>query len=148
MELALGCDIVVAAEGTVMGLIETSRGSIPAGGGTQILPRLVGAQRAKEIIFTSMKFTAEDALGWGMLNYVVAPDELDAKVAGIAEAIAAVAPIANIQAKQAINSSMDLDFASGLAMETALYERTVATSDRREAGAAFREKRKPNFKGA
>ncbi|HEY1762216.1 MAG TPA: enoyl-CoA hydratase-related protein [Acidimicrobiales bacterium] len=148
LELALGCDLIVAAKGTTMGLIETSKGSIPAGGGTQILPRLVGLQRAKEIIFTSMKFTAEDALSWGMLNYVVPAEELDAKVSELANAIVSVAPISNIQAKKAINCSTDLDIASGVQMETALYERTLTTSDRREALTAAREKRKPEFKGA
>ena len=147
LELALGCDLIVAAEGTIMGLIETSKGSIPAGGGTQILPRLVGLQRAKEIIFTSMKFTAEDALRWGMLNYVVPLGELDARVAELASAIVSVAPISNIQAKKAINCSTDMDIASGVQMETALYERTLTTNDRREALAAARDKRKPQFKG-
>jgi enoyl-CoA hydratase/carnithine racemase len=147
LELALGCDLIVAAEGTTMGLIETSKGSIPAGGGTQILPRLVGLQRAKEIIFTSMKFSAEDALRWGMLNYVVPLDELDATVAELASAIVSMAPISNIQAKKAINCSTDMDIASGVQMETALYERTLSTSDRREALTAAHEHRKPEFKG-
>ncbi len=147
LELALGCDLVVAAEGTVLGLLETVRGTIPAGGGTQILPRLVGLQRAKELIFTSRKFSAEQALEWGMLNYVVPVDELDEKVRGLAEEIAAAAPVSVMQAKKAINASADLDLASGLQLETALYERAMNTHDRIEGAAAYREKRKPQFTG-
>lgn len=147
LELALGCDIVVAAEGTMMGLIETAVGAIPAGGGTQLLPRLVGLGRAKELIFTGRKFTAEDALAWGMINRVVPEAELERTVLSLAREITAVAPIANVQAKKAINLSLDLDIANGMQVEAALYDRTLTTADRAEALRAYRERRRPVFRG-
>jgi enoyl-CoA hydratase len=147
LELALGCDLVVASEGTVMGLIESRLASIPAGGGTQILPRLVGVPRAKELIFTGRKFSAEDALSWGMISYVVREEALEAKVMALAREIASAAPVSNVQAKRAINLSMDLGVANGFEVEAALYERVLSTSDRAEGAAAHREGRVPEFKG-
>jgi enoyl-CoA hydratase/carnithine racemase len=147
LEMALGCDFIVAAAGTVMGLVETTRGSIPAGGGTQLLPRLIGVARAKELIFTGRKFTAEDALAWGMVNYVVPEAELAATVMKLATEIAAAAPISNVQAKKAVNASLDLDLANGMAVEAALYERVLTSHDRAEFLQASREHRRPVFKG-
>ena len=147
LELALGCDIVVAAEGTVMGLIESRLASIPAGGGTQILPRLVGVPRAKELIFTGRKFTAEEALAWGMISHVVPQADLDATVEALAHEIATAAPVSNVQAKRAINMSMDISVANGFEVEAALYERVLSTSDRAEGATARREGRTPLFLG-
>lgn len=147
LELALGCDIVVAAEGSVLGLVETRVGAIPAGGGTQLLPRLIGVPRAKELIFTGRRFTATEALGWGMINRVVPPEDLEGAIAGLAEEILQSAPIANVQAKRAINMSLDLDLRSGIEAEAALYERTLTSADRAEAVRAFADKRPPSFTG-
>lgn len=147
LEMALACDIVVAAEGTVMGLIETTRGVIPAGGGTQLLPRLVGPSRAKEIIFTGRRFKAEEALTWGMLNHVVPADQLDSFAQQLAEEICGAAPVAVTQAKKAINASLDLDIPNGVLLEAALYERCLTTQDRNEGLHAYHEKRRPEFKG-
>lgn len=147
LEMALGCDLIVAAEGTIFGLIETLRGAIPAGGGTQLLPRLVGLMRARELIFTGRRFTAEEAAAWGMLNEVVPAAELSSRVVALAEQICAAAPISNIQAKEAVNLSLETGLGSGLRMETALFERTVTTADRLEAVAAYQEGRQPVFKG-
>lgn len=147
LEFALGCDIVVAADGTRMGLIESRLASIPGGGGTQILPRLVGIARAKELIFTGRTFTADDALGWGMISHCVPADELEATVAALAHEIATAAPVSNVQAKRAINMSMDLGVANGFEVEAALYERVLSTSDRLEGAAAHREKRTPRYIG-
>lgn len=147
LELALGCDIVVAAHGTRMGLIESRLASIPGGGGTQILPRLVGVARAKELIFTGRTFTAEEALGWGMISHCVAADQLDDTVAALAHEIATAAPVSNVQAKRAINMSMDLGVANGFEVEAALYERVLSTTDRLEGAAAHREKRPPTYIG-
>lgn len=148
LEMALGCDMIVAASGTTMGLIETLRGSIPAGGGTQLLPRLIGPARAKELIFTGRKFSAEEALEWGLVNYVVEPSELESRVQTLAEEIVAAAPISNVQAKRAINMSLDIDVANGIQVEAALYERILTTSDRTEALEAYREGRPADFKGS
>lgn len=147
LEMALGCDIIIAASDTVMGLIETRRGSIPAGGGTQLLPRLVGPARAKELIFTGRKFTAAEAVDWGLITHAVPPDELEGKVTALAREIVDSAPISNMQAKRAINASMDLDVANGIQLEAALYERILTTWDRTEALSAYKEKRSPQFRG-
>lgn len=147
LEFALGCDIVVAAEGTRMGLIESRLASIPGGGGTQILPRLVGIARAKELIFTGRKFSAEEALGWGMISHCVPADELEGTVSVLAREIATAAPVSNVQAKRAMNMSMDLGVANGFEVEAALYERVLSTTDRLEGAAAHREKRTPNYIG-
>lgn len=130
LELAIGCDIVVAAVDTTMGLIETQRGSIPAGGGTQLLPRLVGTHRAKELIFTGRTFLAEQAAEWGLVNYCYAADELEDRVRELVDEICAAAPISVTQAKQAIEMSLDLDLANGIRAEAALYERTMTSNDR------------------
>ena len=147
LELALGCDIIIAAEGTTMGLVETRVGAIPGGGGTQLLPRLVGVPRAKELIFTGRKFSAEQALEWRMLNRVVPADELEDTVRALALEITSSAPIANTQAKRAINMSLDLDIRNGMEAESALYERTLTSQDRAEAVQAFAERRSPTFTG-
>lgn len=147
LELALNCDIVVAAAGTRMGLVETARASIPAGGGTQLLPRLIGVARAKELIFTSRVFTAEEALSWGMIAYVEAADALPARVAALAREIASVAPVANVLSKRAINRSLDVDVATGIQLEAALYERTFTTADRTEAFQAATQGRPPRYTG-
>jgi enoyl-CoA hydratase/carnithine racemase len=147
LEFAIACDMAIAAEGTVMGLIETRLGAIPGGGATQLLPRLIGLPRAKELILTGRKFTAEQALEWGMLNYVVPAEHLEAKIADLAREVAESAPIANTQAKRAINMSIDLDLKNGFEAEAALYERTISTRDRAEALDAYKERRTPEFIG-
>lgn len=147
LEMALNSDLIVAAEGTVFGLIETLRGAIPAGGGTQLLARLVGPLRARELIYTGRRFTAEQALPWGMLNYLVPLSALEEQVTALANEICAAAPVSVIQAKEAINIGADAGLSVGLRMETALFERTLTTTDRLEAVAAYREKRVPVFKG-
>lgn len=147
LELALGCDLIVAATDTVMSLPETLKASIPAGGGTQTLARRIGVSRAKELIFTSRQFTATEAERWGLLNYVVPFEELDARVRALAAEIAAAAPISCAQAKRAIDIGLDVDLASGLQLEAALYERVLTAEDRLEAQRAAKEKRKPRYGG-
>lgn len=147
LELALGCDFIFAAAGTAMGLPETAKASIPAGGGTQILPRLIGPARAKELIFTSRRFIAEDAERWGLVNRVVPADRLGAAVAELAAELAAVSPTALATAKRAIDLGLTTDLESGLQVEAALYERVLTSEDRREAVAAAAEKRSPRYVG-
>lgn len=147
LELALGCDFIFAAAGTAMGLPETAKASIPAGGGTQILPRLIGPARAKELIFTSRRFTAEDAERWGLVNRVVAADQLGAAVAELTAELVAVSPTALATAKRAIDLGLTTDLESGLLVEAALYERVLTSEDRREAVAAAAEKRSPRYVG-
>jgi len=148
LELAINCDITLAAAGTSMGLIETLRGSIPAGGGTQLLPRLVGVNRAKELIFTGRTFLAEQAADWGLINHCYPVEELDEKVQGLAEEIRAAAPISVTQAKQAIDMSLDLDLANGIRAEAALYERTMTSMDRALGMGSVQRGSRPSFEGS
>jgi enoyl-CoA hydratase/carnithine racemase len=148
LEIAVGCDIVVMAETATLGLIETQKGMIPAGGGTQTLPRLLGPLRAKELILTGRRFTAAEARDWGIANYVVADDELDAVVGRLAAEVCAAAPVAVRQAKRAVDAALDLDLRRGVEMEAALYERVLHTEDRFEAQRAYAEKRPPRFSGS
>lgn len=147
LELALGCDLIVAAAGTVMSLPETAKASIPAGGGTQTLPRLIGAARAKELIFTSRRFTAEDAERWGLVNHVVPAESLAARVAELAAEIVAVSPVSCAQAKRAIDLGLAMTVETGIQFEAALYERVLTSEDRQEAYRAAAEKRQPTYVG-
>ncbi|MDP3175795.1 MAG: enoyl-CoA hydratase-related protein [Phenylobacterium sp.] len=146
-EFALACDFIYAASGARFALTETSLGIIPGGGGTQNLPRAVGVRRARELIFTAAPFTAEEALAWGMVNRVVASDALIAAALETAQRIAGNAPIAIRQAKRAIGLGADADLKTGLGIEIEAYNRTPPTADRREGVTAFREKRRPVFRG-
>jgi enoyl-CoA hydratase/carnithine racemase len=147
-ELALACDLRVVAEGARLGLTETSLAIIPGAGGTQRLPRLVGKGRAKELIFSARQVPAQEALAIGLAEEL-APDgeALSQAVAMAGRIVAVAAPIALAQAKFAINQGLEVDLASGLALEAKAYEVTIPTEDRTEALAAFAEKRKPVFQG-
>lgn len=146
-ELALACDLRVASDTARLGLTETSLGIIPGAGGTQRLPRLIGRAKAKELIFTARRISAAEALELGLVNRVVPPEQLMQTVSSLAEEIAANAPIALAQAKHAINCGMEVDLASGLAIESQAYQVLIPTRDRLEGLAAFREKRKPIYRG-
>lgn len=146
-ELALACDIRVASENAKFGLTETSLGIIPGAGGTQRLPRLVGKGRAKELIFTARRIDAKEAKEIGLVEFVESPESLLAKVLEIAGQIVQNAPIAVTQAKFAIEKGFDVDLTTGLAIEQNAYEVTIPTKDRLEGLQAFKEKRKPVYKG-
>lgn len=146
-ELALACDLRVAAEGIWLGLTEVSLGIIPGAGGTQRLPRLIGPARAREMIFTGRRLDAGEALAIGLVNRVVPFPDLMGTALTMAEAIAGNAPIAVAQAKIAINRGLDLDLQAGLALESQAYEVCIPTRDRLEGLRAFREKRKPVYIG-
>ena len=148
LELALICDLRVAASHATLGLPETSLGIIPGAGGTQRLPRLVGEARAKEMILLGRRLTAEEALGWGLVNRVVPKETnlLDDVVAWI-EPIASGAPLAQAAALQAIDRSFDTSLEFGLELEKVSYDSVLVSEDRREALEAFAAKRKPSFRG-
>jgi enoyl-CoA hydratase/carnithine racemase len=137
----------IASPGAVMGLNEVSLGIIPGGGGTQRLPRLVGRGKAKELILTARKVTAQEALDIGLINAIAPEGKLMEAAREMARAICENGPIAVQQAKYAINRGMDTDILKGLAIESDSYEVCIPTRDRLEALAAFKEKRKPDFKG-
>ena len=147
LEFALACDFRLAATGATMGLTEVRLGIIPGGGGTQRLPRAIGLGKAKELIFTGRRVDAEEALAIGLVNEVCAPDALVDRAVALSEMIALGSPLAVAQAKKAIHDGMQTDIVSGLAIEQACYRTLIPTEDRIEALMAFREKRKPNFKG-
>lgn len=146
-ELALACDLRIASEHAYLGLTETSLGIIPGAGGTQRLPRLVGKGRAKELIYTARKVTAQEALKIGLVEYVSKAEELEKDAVHLAGKIVKNAPIAVTQAKFAIDKGSEVDLLTGLALERKAYEITIPTKDRQEGLKAFKEKRTPSFKG-
>ncbi len=146
-ELAMACDIRIAAEKAVMGQTETRLAIIPGAGGTQRLPRLVGKGLAKELIFTGRRVDAQEALRIGLVNKVVAHDKLLDEAKSMAAMICEAGPIALEQAKYAVNYGMETDLHTGLAIESNAYWVCIPTEDRLEGLAAFQEKRKPVYKG-
>ncbi|MEN8781839.1 MAG: enoyl-CoA hydratase-related protein [Desulfobacterales bacterium] len=146
-ELALASDIRVVAATASMGLTETRLAIIPGAGGTQRLPRLVGKGKAKELIFTGRRVDAVEALDIGLANKICEPSELLAECRNMAAMICETGPIAIEQAKYAINYGLETDLQTGLAMESNAYWICIPTEDRQEGLAAFREKRKPVYKG-
>lgn len=145
MELALACDIRIAAEGTRLGLPETRLGIIPDVGGTTRLTRLVGPARAKELIFTGRQFDAAFAEQWGLVNYVVPPDALTAKADELVAEICQAAPLAVGMAKRVIDGLADLD--RGLMLEGWAQSQLFSSEDFLEGAQSFMMRRPPNFKG-
>jgi len=151
LELALAADMRVAATNAKIGLTETKLAIIPGAGGTQRLPRVVGAAKAKELIFTAAMLNGDEAADIGLANYSVPQNENgDAayqKSLEIAEKIVPNGPIGVAMAKTAITRGMEVDLTSGLSIEEACYAQVIPTKDRIEGLTAFREKRRPVFKG-
>ena len=146
-ELALACDIRIAAMNASMGLTETRLAIIPGAGGTQRLPRLIGRGKAKELIFTGRRVDAREALEIGLVNQICDPESLLEKCQKMAAMICETGPIAIEQAKYAINYGLETDLHTGLGIESNAYWVTIPTEDRLEGLAAFQEKRKPVYKG-
>lgn len=145
-ELALACDLVVASREAVFGLPEVGVGVFPGGGSTQTLTWSVGPARARDVILTGRRLTADEAERWGIVARVVEPGAALEAATALAERIAAGAPIAVRQARRAI-ASAHRALADGVAGENALYEEVLVSADRREGFAAFAEKRPPRFEG-
>ena len=146
-ELALACDLRIVSSSATMGLTETRLAIIPGAGGTQRLPRLVGRGKAKELIFTGRRVDAEEALQIGLANKISSPEALLDEARAMAAMICETGPIAIQQAKYAINHGLETDLHTGLAIESNAYWLTIPTEDRLEGLTAFREKRKPVYKG-
>jgi enoyl-CoA hydratase/carnithine racemase len=146
-ELALACDIRIAAMNASMGLTETRLAIIPGAGGTQRLPRLIGRGKAKELIFTGRRVDAREALEIGLVNQICDPESLLVECQKMAAMICETGPIAIEQAKYAINYGLETDLHTGLGIESNAYWVTIPTEDRLEGLAAFQEKRKPVYKG-
>ncbi len=147
LEIALACDIRIAAEGSKFGLPEVSRGTLPGSGGTQRLARMVGLGRALDIALSADHVSAEDALRMGLVSRLVPRAQLMSAAEALAKRIASHAPLSVLLVKEAVRGSLETDLPTGLRIEADLSTLIASTEDRVEAGAAFREKRKPNFKG-
>ena len=147
LELALACDLRIAAEGAELALPEVGLGIIPGAGGTQRLPRVVGVARAKELILTARRVTAAEALAMGLVGQVVPAADLATASLALAERVARNAPISLRQAKRAIDRGLALPMSEALDLENRLYQACIPTADRQEALRAFAEKRAPVFTG-
>jgi len=147
MELALAADIRVLSDTAKTGLRETALAIIPGAGGTQRLSRLIGYSRAMEWIATARMFDANEGLAHGVANRVVPESELADAALYFAKQIAANGPIAVQAAKEAMRRGMDEPLSRALEIEFECYKRVIPTKDRREALAAFAEKRAPIFRG-
>ena len=148
LELALLCDMRIAAEHAILGLPEVTIGIIPGAGGTQTLPRIVGVARAKEMILFGQRLSASEALNMGLVNRVT-PDGksvLDDALDWI-EPLVHGAPIAQKAALRAIDAAAEVDFEHGAELERTFYDECLRSADRIEALKAFAEKRKPIFVG-
>jgi enoyl-CoA hydratase/carnithine racemase len=146
-ELALASDIRIASGNASMGLTETRLAIIPGAGGTQRLPRLVGKGKAKELIFTGQRVDAQEALNIGLVNKICEPKDLMAACRKMAAVICETGPVAIEQAKYAINYGLETDMHTGLAIESNAYWVCIPTEDRLEGLTAFKEKRKPVYRG-
>jgi cyclohexa-1,5-dienecarbonyl-CoA hydratase len=146
-ELALCCDLIVAADDARFGLTEVTLGIIPGGGGTQLLPRLIGKSRAKLLIYSGRRIEAAEAERLGIAVRVVPRAELESAAMALVEEIAGNAPISLRQAKKAIEMGYHMDLDSAFAFEAEVYNATLLSEDRLEGLRAFAERRKPNYQG-
>lgn len=146
-ELAMACDIRIASDKSRFGQPEINLGIICGGGGTQRLPRLIGESKAMELILTGEMIDAPTAFDYGLVNYVYAADELEAKTMELAAKIAEKSPIALQMSKEAVKFASRSNLDEGLRREIDLFAICFSTEDKREGVAAFLEKRKPVFKG-
>jgi E-phenylitaconyl-CoA hydratase len=147
MEVALACDIRIAAENAIFGVPEVTLGLIPAWGGTQRLPRAIPAAKAAEMLFTGKPVDAQEAYRIGLVNRVVPQAELMPTAMKMAETICKAGPLAVRAAKQAMVQGVNSSMEEGLLLESVLRDYVVATKDFAEGCKAFLEKRKAEFKG-
>jgi enoyl-CoA hydratase len=146
-ELALACDLRIAARSARFGQPEVNLGILPGGGGTQRLPRLVGMGRAMRLILTGEIIDAEAAERMGLVDEVVDDDALRQRTGELAARIAAQSPVALRLIKEAVRAAADMPLSAGLAFERELFVTAFASEDRTEGVAAFLEKRTPAFRG-
>jgi enoyl-CoA hydratase/carnithine racemase len=148
LELALCCDLRVAASHARFGMPETSLAVIPGAGGTQRLPRLIGEGRAKEMILLGRSISANEAIAWGLVNRItpVGVSVVDDAIEWIGP-IAQGAPIAQAAALESLDRAFDVPLDVGIRLEKMSYERTLSSDDRRAALAGLSDKRKPEFRG-
>ena len=147
LELALSCDLIVVDETAVVGLPEVTVGVIPGGGGTQLLPRRIGASRAADLIFTGRKLDAAEAERIGLVDRRVAAGQAREAALELAATIAGNSPVGVRNAKRALRHGADVDLATGLDVEDSAWRATAFSGDRHEGVAAFNEKRRPDWPG-
>lgn len=146
-ELALSCDVIVVDRTAVVGLPEVSVGVIPGGGGTQLLPRRVGAARAAELIFSARRVEAAEARELGLVDELVPEGEDRAAALALAERIAGHSPVGLRAAKKALRTGWGMELRAGLEVEDAAWRTVAFSGDRAEGVAAFNEKRRPQWPG-
>jgi len=147
LELALACDFIYASETARFGLPEVTLGIMPGFGGTQKLPRLIGRNRANEMIFTGKMLTAAEAREWGIVNAVFPAAELLDRTLEVGKKITQNGPLGVSHAKKALKTGLDMGEEDGLRYEAALFATLFASSDQKEGMQAFLSKRKPAFQG-
>jgi len=147
LEIALAADLRIASQNAIFGLPEVTRGIIPGAGGTQRLPRLVGPERALDLILTGRRIDAGEAERIGLVSHVVPQAELHSEALAVAQTIAANGPLAVCAAKAAIWRGLDVPLEAGLRLEQLLAEPVRQSEDAQEGPRAFLEKRKPDWKG-
>ncbi|MFF1680165.1 enoyl-CoA hydratase/isomerase family protein [Streptomyces sp. NPDC058256] len=145
--LAFACDLVLAADSARFIEVFVRRGLVPDGGGAYLLPRLIGPQRAKELMFFGDALTAADAERFGLVNRVVPPEELEKTAREWAERLATGPTRALALTKQLVNASLDSDRATAFAAEAAAQEINMTTADANEGVASFVERREPKYRG-
>ena len=146
-EVVIACDFIYASENAMFGLPEINLGIIPGFGGTQRLPRLIGKNRAKEMIFTGKMIPASEAQAMGLVNKVCAQDQLMDEVLNVAKIIVSKGKVSLRAAKQAINTGMDVELKTGCRIEIDAFAICLASPDAKEGTQAFLEKRAADFKG-
>jgi enoyl-CoA hydratase len=147
LEIALACDIRIASDKARFALPQVAGGHIPADGGTQRLPRIIGRGKALEMLMTAAALTAAEALEIGLVGKVVTADALSAEAQKLAETVAAKGPLALRYLKEAVLKGMDMTLEQGLRLEADLYFLLHTTSDRTEGIKSYLEKRQPKYKG-
>lgn len=145
-ELAMACDMRIAAENAIFGQPEIKIGIIPGGGGTQRLPRLIGVTKAKELLFTGDNIDANEAYRLGLVNKVVPVDAAMDEARKVALKIASLPAMAIRATKMAVNGGISMDIKSAMDYEARCFENLFSTEDQKEGTKAFLEKRKPVFK--
>ncbi len=147
LELAMGCDVLIASETTQLGQPEIDIGVMPGGGGTQRLTRAVGKSKAMEMILTGKRIGAEEARSLGLVSRVVPKEAYLTEAMKVAGEIATKSPVAVRLAKMAVNKAFEMGLTDGLDFERELFYLLFASEDKKEGMNAFMEKRKPEFKG-